>query len=75
MTEVVARDLNPRAANIHSHYVGQGIDLIADWEATPNLSFVGVIAGFDPGAGMQQYAESGSGAWWLHFMLYTKVDF
>lgn len=73
--EIVARDVNPRAANIHSKHVGQGIDLIGDLGVNDHLSFTGVVAAFDPGAGMQQYAETDSGSWWLHFMLYTKVSF
>ena len=75
VSEIVARDLNPRAANIHSKHVGQGIDLIGDWTVNDNLAFSGVVAAFDPGAAMQQYAETNSGSWWLHFMLYTKVSF
>lgn len=73
--EVVARDLNPRAANIHSKYIGQGFDLISDWTANDHLAFSGVVSAFDPGAGMRQYVEAESGTWWLHFMLYTKVSF
>lgn len=75
VSEVVARDLNPRAVNIHSHHIGQGFDFIADWSANEHLAFTGVVAAFDPGAGMKQYVEANSGSWWLHFMLYTKVSF
>ena len=75
VNEVIARDLNPRAANIHSKHVGQELDFITDYTATKYLSFSGVVAAFDPGAGAQQYAESGGGSWWLHFMFYTKVSF
>lgn len=73
--EIVARDLNPRAALIHSKYVGQGFDFIADWSATDHVSFSGVAAALDPGAAMRQYAEADSGTWWLHFMLYAKLSF
>jgi len=73
--EIVARDLNPRAALIHSKYVGQGFDLIADWTANDHLSFSGVASALDPGAAMKQYAEAEGGSWWLHFMLYAKLSF
>lgn len=75
VSEVVARDLNPRAANIHSKHIGQGFDFITDWTANEHLSFSAVAAAFDPGAGMRQYAESDGGTWWLHFMLHAKVSY
>jgi hypothetical protein len=75
VTEIAAHDLNPRAANIRRKHLGQSFDLIADWSATENLSFTGVAAALDPGAGMQQYVEARSGKWWLHFMLYAKLAF
>jgi hypothetical protein len=75
VAEIAAHDVNPRAANIHSKHIGQGIDFVTDWTASDHLAFTGVIAAFDPGAGMQQYVETNNGSWWLHFMLYTKVSF
>jgi hypothetical protein len=75
VSEIAAHDLNPRAANITSKHLGQEFDLTADWTATSYLSFSGVVAAFDPGAGAQQYVQSDSGSWWLHFMLYTRVAF
>jgi hypothetical protein len=75
VSELVARDLNPRAGNIHSQHIGQGLDLVADWTANDHLSFSGVVAAFDPGAGAQQYIDTNSGSIWMHFMLYTKVSF
>jgi hypothetical protein len=75
VTVISARDANPRAANIRSNHVGQSFDFVTDWSATSYLSFSGVVSALDPGAGMQQYVESDSKSWWLHFMLYAKVSF
>jgi Alginate export len=75
VSEIAARDLNPRAANITSKHIGQEFDLATDWTATSYLSFSGVIAAFDPGAGAKQYVQTNNSGWWLHFMLYTKVAF
>ena len=73
--EIAARDLNPRVANIKVKHLGQEFDFVTDYSATSYLSFSGVIAAFDPGSGMQQYVNTNSGSWWLHFMFYTKVAF
>ena len=75
VSELAARDENPRAANIHSHHLGQSFDLVTDWQPVSWLSFTGIVSALDPGAGMRQYVESDSRAWWLHFMLYAKVSF
>ena len=75
ISEIAARDLNPRAANITSKHIGQEFDLTTDWTATSYLSFSGVVAAFDPGAGAKQYVQTNNSGWWLHFMLYTKVAF
>lgn len=75
VSELAARDENPRAANIRSHHLGQSFDLVTDWAPNGWLSFTGIVSALDPGAGMRQYVESDSRAWWLHFMLYAKVSF
>src|SRR5262249_23767010 len=75
VTELAARDQNPRAVNIRNHHLGQGFDLVTDWAPTSWLSFSGVVATLDPGAGVRQYVETDHGGWWLHFMLYAKVSF
>jgi hypothetical protein len=64
---------NPRTALINDKSLGQELDFVVDWAATDNLAFSAVAAVMFPGAGAKDFFADDNT--WMHFMLYTSINF
>lgn len=70
--EIVSR-VETRAANVRSHPIAEELDAVLEWEATPWLSFMGVVGAAFPNDAAKDFA--GGSATWVHMMIGSRVAF